>query len=151
MAHWGANAPKTTTTMSGQFTGRTARRKITFRPKLNNLEYQDLEGGRWWQFLSNSTTVSASVRTLYNVKLRDLCGSGSIATELRAERSGVRIPVEARFSTPVQTGPGAHPASCTMGNVSFPGVESGRGVTLTPHPLLVPRSKNRVEQYLYSP
>jgi hypothetical protein len=28
---------------------------------------------------------------------------------------------------------------------SFPGVESGRGVTLTPHPLLVPRSKNRVE------
>jgi len=44
-----------------------------------------------------------------------------------------------------------HPASCTMGTVSFPGVESGRGVTLTPHPLLVPRSKNRVELYLYSP
>jgi hypothetical protein len=32
-----------------------------------------------------------------------------------------------------------------------PGVESGRGVTLTPHPLSVPRSKNRVELYLYSP
>jgi hypothetical protein len=32
-----------------------------------------------------------------------------------------------------------------MGTGSFPGVESGRGVTLTPHPLLVPRSKNRVE------
>jgi hypothetical protein len=29
--------------------------------------------------------------------------------------------------------------------------ESGRGVTLTPHPLLVPRSKNRVALYLYSP
>jgi hypothetical protein len=29
---------------------------------------------------------------------------------------------------------GAHPASCTMGTGSFPGVESGRGVTLTPHP-----------------
>jgi hypothetical protein len=38
-----------------------------------------------------------------------------------------------------------------MGTGSFPGVESGRGVTLTPHPLLVPRSKNRVELYLYSP
>jgi hypothetical protein len=25
-----------------------------------------------------------------------------------------------------------------------------RGVTLTPHPLLVPRSENRVELYLYS-
>jgi hypothetical protein len=32
-----------------------------------------------------------------------------------------------------------------MGTGSFPGVESGRGVTLTPHPLLVPKSKNRVE------
>jgi hypothetical protein len=38
---------------------------------------------------------------------------------------------------PVQTGPGAHPASCTMDTGSFPGVKSGRGVTLTPHPLLV--------------
>jgi hypothetical protein len=39
---------------------------------------------------------------------------------------------------PVRTGPGAHPAACIMGTVSFPGVESGRGVTRTPHPLLVP-------------
>jgi len=44
------------------------------------------------------------------------------------------------FSAPVQTGPGAHPAFCTMGTGSFPGVKSGRGVTLTPHPLLVPWS-----------
>ena len=44
-----------------------------------------------------------------------------------------------------------HPASCTMGTGSFPGVESGRGVTLIRHPLLVPRSKNRLELYLYSP
>jgi hypothetical protein len=47
----------------------------------------------------------------------------------------------ARFSVPVQTGPDAHPASCTMGTGSFPGVSCGRGVRLTPHPLLVPRSK----------
>ena len=57
---------------------------------------------------------------------------------LRAGRSGDRIPVGARFSAPVQTSPGAHPASCTMGTGSFPGVKSDRGVTLTPHPLLVP-------------
>jgi hypothetical protein len=44
----------------------------------------------------------------------------------------------ARFYAPVQTGPGAHPASCTMGTGSCPGVKSSRGVTLTPHPLLVP-------------
>ena len=59
-------------------------------------------------------------------------------------------PGGARFSA-VHTDPGAHPASCAMGTGSCPGVESGRGVTLTPHPLLVPRSKNRVELYLYSP
>jgi len=32
----------------------------------------------------------------------------------------------------------AYPASCTRGTGSFLGVKSGRGVTLTPHPLLVP-------------
>jgi hypothetical protein len=53
---------------------------------------------------------------------------------LRVEWSGDRIPVRVRFPAPVQTGPGAHPASCTMGTVSFPGVKSGRGVTLIPHP-----------------
>ena len=57
---------------------------------------------------------------------------------LRVGRSEDRIPVEARFSAPVQTGPGAHPTFCTMGTRSFPGINSGRGVTLTPHPLLVP-------------
>jgi hypothetical protein len=59
-------------------------------------------------------------------------------------------PVRARFFAPVQTGPEAHPASCTMGTGSFPGARCGRGVTLTPHPFLVPRSY-RVELYLYSP
>jgi hypothetical protein len=43
----------------------------------------------------------------------------------------------ARFSTPVQTGPGAHPASCKTGTRSFLGVKRGQSVTLTPHPLLV--------------
>ena len=69
---------------------------------------------------------------------------------LRAGRSGDRIPVGARFSAPVPTGPGAHPTSCTMGTGSFPGVKSGRGVTLTPHPFQC-RSQERVELYLYSP
>jgi len=55
--------------------------------------------------------------------------------------SGDRIPVGARFPAPVQTGPGAHPASCTMGTGSFPGVKSSWCVTLTPHPLLVSWSR----------
>ena len=59
----------------------------------------------------------------------------------RDGRSGDRIPVAARFSAPVQTGPGAHPASCTKGTGSFAGVKCGRGVTLNPHSLLVPWSR----------
>ena len=53
-----------------------------------------------------------------------------------------------RISAPVQTGPGPHPASCTMGTGSFPGVKSGRGVTLTPQPFQC-RGHERVELYLY--
>jgi len=69
-------------------------------------------------------------------------GHGSsvgIATELRAGRSGIESRWERDF-TPVQTGPGAHPASCKMGTGSLPEVKCGRGVLLTTHPLLVPRS-----------
>ena len=64
-----------------------------------------------------------------------------LCDQLRAGRSEDRIPMGARFSAPVQAGPGAHPASCTMGTVSFPGVKSCRGVTLTPHLLLLPWSR----------
>ena len=48
-------------------------------------------------------------------------------------------PGGSRFSA-VQTGPGAHPVSCTMGTGSFLGVKYGRGLLLTTQPLLVPRS-----------
>ena len=65
--------------------------------------------------------------------------SAGMATELRARRCGDRIPVGRDFP-PVQTCPGAHPTSCTMGTGPFPGVKYGRGVLLTTHPFLVPRS-----------
>jgi hypothetical protein len=61
-----------------------------------------------------------------------------------------KIPVGARFYAVVQTGPGAHPASYTMGTGSFPGVKRpGRGVDHPP-----PSSaevKEKVDLYLYSP
>jgi hypothetical protein len=42
----------------------------------------------------------------------------------------------------VQTGSGAHPASCTMGTRGpFPGAKRGLGVTLTTPPHLMPRSR----------
>ena len=68
-------------------------------------------------------------------------GGGSvvgITTGYGLDGPGIESRWGARFSAPVQTGPGAHPA---LGTESFPGVKSGRGVTLTPHPLLVPWSR----------
>jgi len=69
-------------------------------------------------------------------------GSGSsvgIASELRVGPSGIEFRCGRDFP-PVQTCPGSHPASCTMGTGYFPEVKCGRGVLLTTHPLLVPRS-----------
>jgi hypothetical protein len=67
----------------------------------------------------------------YVIRLGNLLNARSRA---RAGRSGDRIPVGARFSAPVQTGSGAHPASYTMGTGSFPWVKRpGRGVDYPPH------------------
>jgi len=55
-----------------------------------------------------------------------------------------------RFSAPVQTGPGAHPASYTMGTGSLSLGVKRLGVALTTHPDLKPILK-RVEMYSYSP
>ena len=55
-----------------------------------------------------------------------------------------------RFSASVQTDPGAHPASCTMGTGSFQGVKRpGRGADHPPPSKC--RGQERVGLYLYSP
>jgi hypothetical protein len=61
---------------------------------------------------------------------------------LRAGRPGDRIPMGARFSTPVQNGPGAHPVSYAMGTVSFPGVKRPRRDT---------KFKETADLYLFPP
>jgi hypothetical protein len=65
-------------------------------------------------------------------------------------RSGDRIPVGAKFSAPVHTGPEAHPASYTMGTGSLPrGKAAGDGFDLPPPPSA--EVKERAELYLLSP
>jgi hypothetical protein len=81
--------------------------------------------------------MSLFIKLLYNE------GPGSsvgIATDYGLDGPGIESRWGARFSA-VQTGPGVHPASYTMGTVSFSRGKSGRCVTLTPHPLLVPWSR----------
>ena len=63
-----------------------------------------------------------------------MCGPGSsvgITTGYGLDGPGIESRWGARFYAPVQTGPVPHPASGRMCTVSFPGVNSGRGVTLT--------------------
>ena len=59
--------------------------------------------------------------------------SVGIATGYWLDGPGIESQWVARFSAPVGTGPGAHPASCTMGTGTLPGVKRpGRGVNHPP-------------------
>ena len=60
-------------------------------------------------------------------------------------RSGDRIPVRPRFSAPVHTGPGAHPASCTVGT----GSKSAEG-GVNRSPISSADFKERVKLYVHS-
>ena len=76
--------------------------------------------------------------------------SVGIATRYGLGGPGIESRWGARFSASVQTGPGAHTASCTMGTGSSPGLK--RPVRGVDHP---PSSRAEVEGrvglYLYSP
>ena len=72
------------------------------------------------------------------------------ATRYGMDGPGIESRWRARFSVPVQTFPGVHPASGTMGTGSFQGVKRpGRGVDHPP-PFRA-EVKERVQLYLYSP
>ena len=58
----------------------------------------------------------------------DRDSSVGIATGYELDGPGIESRGGRRFSAPVQTGPGVHPAYCTMGTGSFPGVKSCRDV-----------------------
>jgi len=97
-----------------------------------------------------SPCATLCLRTRWPVKVficrssSGCCGPGTvvgITTFYGLDGPGIESRWEATFSAPLQTGPAAHPASCTIGTGSFTGVKSGRGVTQTPHPLLVPWSR----------
>ena len=75
--------------------------------------------------------------------------SVGITTRYGLDGPGIESRWGARFSAPVQTGPGTHPAAYTMGTGSFPGVKRpGRGVD---HPPPSAEVEERVELYLYFP
>jgi len=94
--------------------------------------------------LSDQPRVRPAIRNIQhkNISIFYDSGPGSsvgIVTDYGLDGPGI----ESRWGwdfPPVQTGPGAHPASGTMATGSFPGVKCGLGVLLTTHPLLALRS-----------
>jgi hypothetical protein len=87
-------------------------------------------GTQYRHLSDNNTNQTTWIHTWYG-------GPGSsvgLATGYVLDNPGIESRWEARFSSHVQTGHGAHPASCTMGTGSFPGVKCGQDVTLTLHP-----------------
>jgi hypothetical protein len=74
--------------------------------------------------------------TKFPVPPHSMCGPRSsvgIETGYGLDGPGIESRWGARFFAPVQTGPETHPASCTMGTGSFPGVKRpGRGADHPP-------------------
>ena len=106
---------------------------------------------RWYPELrqSSSELQQEKISSIKKAYIAKSVGRESrYSDSLRAGHSGDRIPVVARFSAPVQTGPGAHPASNTMGTGPFPLVKRPGRLPPTPSSAEV---KERVELYIYFP
>ena len=110
-----------------------------------------------WKTLQQFTVIANGSQLLptfiyasYVIGGRD--SSVGIATRYGLDGPGIesRCEGEARFSAPVQTGPGTHPASYTMGTGSLPGVKRpGRGIDHSPP--FSDEVEGRVELYVCSP
>ena len=77
-------------------------------------------------------------------------GVVAISAHYRLDSLGIESWWAVRFSTPVQTGPGAYPVSCTMGTKSYLGVKQPWHGVYHPPPSSA-EVKERVELYLYFP
>ena len=74
--------------------------------------------------LPNLMILTKLVVQLLKILRTSCVGPGELSRysdSLRTRRSGIEYRWKARFTSPVQTGPVAHPASYTMGTGVFPG------------------------------
>ena len=105
---------------------------------LHSIDWNTLSGALYLHALS----LFHQPKAQYNTNIRDVSPTclGARMARYGQDGPGIVSRCGARFSTPVQTAPGAYPASCTMGTGSFPAVKlPGRGVD-HPSPSSVLRS-----------
>jgi hypothetical protein len=83
----------------------------------------ELKGYHWLSQDAASSIQSTSLRyvQLFSKHYCFQCSVVGIATGYGLDGPGIKSRWGGRFSALVQTGPGAHPASCTMGTGPFPG------------------------------
>jgi hypothetical protein len=115
-------------------------KELSRSPHIMAVIYGPMKSGANF-FLSSVPTSLLSVSIAQSVSRVD----GQCSVWLRAGRQGFdprQRQKDLLSNLCVQTGFGAHPASCTVGTgVLSPGLNCGRGVTLTTHPHLVPWSR----------
>ena len=111
--------------------------------------YGNLEGGGCRGTASSQNQIDIRLMTV-TVKTRVQCLVGAgIATCYGLDGPGIESRWGVRFSAPVQTGPGAHPTSYTIGIGSFPGVKR-TGCDVDHKPPSTAEAEERVELFLYS-
>jgi hypothetical protein len=92
---------------------------------------------------SNKQTLNKKMRSTYYLPVHIYIWVGT-AQLVEQVATGWTVwglnPGRGRFFAHIQTGPGAHPTSCTMGTGSFPAIKRP-GCGADPPPLLAPRSR----------
>ena len=103
-----------------------------------DLELRRSANAAWNKAYDTRSRLTSKIQKYKYFVGRD--SSVGIATRYGLDGPGIESRFRWRFSAPVQTDPGVHPASYTMGTGSFLGVKRpGRDVDHPPH--LAPRLK----------
>jgi len=110
-------------------------------PRADTVDFKDVHIGLVVNEVAMEQTFSKHSLSPASYQARD---------SLKAGRSGDRILVDARFSTPVRTSPWGPPSLQYNGNQVFPGGKAARADADYPSPTST-KVKERVDLYLYSP